>query len=368
MKVLCRVFFSGLVFLVFPILVYTQSNAKLGPRIGDNWMVGASFGPTFFSGDLNEKRLWPASGDFRMGGTLYAGRQMNQIFTLRGQFLFGKTAGTKDSLHFDATLLEGNANTLINLSNLIGGYNARRLFFVYATFGLGITGWTTTVTDNKNGTLIPNPASGWKAAGVFPLGLGGYFSINNKINIGLEYTLRPTTSDLVDGKKGGFVIDMYSYLALGITVNFNKGTRKQPDVVDIKRDGPLLVNLPKCDPVPVPKGPADPVQRMDKLPSLPPSPVSGPLPDANYKYKVQIFAFSQRIYSSESIRKRYKIPVPVNREYSDGLYRYTVGSTDNLQEARELRDRMISNGIRDAFIVAYSQDGKRMPFMQSLQQ
>jgi hypothetical protein len=343
------------------VIALGQSNAQLGKRFGDNWLIGFSVGPTFFSGDLNTKRLLPAAGDWRVGGTVFAGRQMNRIFTLRGQLFVGQTAGTKDTTHFSSTLLEGNINTMINFSNLIGGENPKRFFFVYGTIGIGAMGWKAKQTNTNSGAIIPNPASNWKMGASIPIGLGGYFSIHNKVNLALEYTVRPITSDLVDGVSGGFAIDMVSMLTLGVTINLNPGTRKLPDVVDIHNDQPINLQLPNCDKTKLPRKSTDGSLGMDKLPA-PPMTVS---PDANYTYKVQIFAFSDHIYAPETIRQRYHIPMPVSREYSDGFYRFTVGSTKNLEEARQIKNRMIEAGIHDAFIVAYNEDGERMPFDQN---
>jgi len=348
-----------------------QSNAKLGTRFGDNWLIGASVGPTFFSGDLNANRIFPSAGDWRAAGSLFVGRQMNSIFTLKGQFLFGKTAGTKETgndgkpinLHFDATLLEGTIQTMINFSNLIGGVNPKRHLFLYGVVGVGATGWKTIKINTVTNEQVNIDGSAWKGGAVFPAGGGLYYSIANKVNLGLEWTFRILASDLLDGTAGGFKLDIYNYLSFGITLNLNKGGGKVPDVREYRDEGPVILNLPKCEPKPMPASSAEIKSDMPKLP-LPPS--LSPPADEQYIYKVQIFAFSQRIYSPETIRKRYHIPMEVSREYNGGVYRFIVGSTENLEEAREIRDRMIHAGIHDAFIVAYKDD-QRMPFMQALQ-
>ncbi|MFH1160567.1 MAG: SPOR domain-containing protein [bacterium] len=347
-----------------------QSNAKLGNRFGENWLIGATVGPTFFSGDLNINRIFPSSGDWKAAGSVFFGRQMNSIFTLRGQFLFGKTAGTKVTgsdgkpvnLHFDATLLEGNINTMINFSNLIGGVNPNRHLFLYGVLGIGATGWKTTKINTVTNEQIQIDGSAWKTGAVFPAGAGIYYSIANKVNLGIEWTFRILASDFLDGTAGGYKLDIYDYLSFGITLNLNKGRGKPPDVKEYRDEGPIILNLPRCEPKPMPSFPEMKTE-MAKLP-LPPS-LSSPAED-QYVYKVQIFAFSQKIYSPETIKQRYHIPMEVSREYSGGLYRYIVGSTENLAEAREIRDRMINVGIHDAFIVAYK-DNQRMPFMQVLQ-
>jgi len=352
-----------LILFAFSVYLSAQSNVKLGPRFGDNWFMGISAGPTFFSGDLNTNRFLPQSGDLTGAGSFIFGRKISHVFAMRGQVLFGKAAGRKSTkqdgtpvdLMFNSTVVDGNINTMINFSNLIGGFNPKRVFFVYGTAGIGFSYWKTTLSEITNPeTPIVNPASSGKVAGVLPVGLGAYYSIANKVNLGLEYTVRTLTSDLLDGVEGGFKMDIYSFLSFSVVLNLNKATRKSPDVIDYKKDGPIILNLPKCDPLPVPPLKSD--LAMDKLP---PPPSVGVDLSKFYMFKVQIFAFSQHIYSPETIRKRYHIPLPVSREYSDGLYRFTVGSTDSFDEAKNIRQQMIDAGVTDAFIVGYTRDGQR---------
>lgn len=348
--------------------VFAQTNAKLGTSFKENWFIGASAGPTFFSGDLNEKRFLPYKGDLTGGGSIYAGRQMNQIFSLRMQLFIGGLAGTKlnfadnspANLHFTSTIFDVNVNTMVNLSNLISGYHEKRHFFVYGTVGIGITNWKTIKSSTIPDEVSEEQTSLSRSTAVIPFGLGAYYSIANKVNIGLEWTYRLATSDFVDDFKGGFAVDIYDYLGVSITYNFNKPSKHAPDVLDYKKEeqGPIVLNLPKCDPATLPKPQQSDAQSL----MLPPPPSLSKSP-MDLEYKVQIFAFSQRIYSPQTIRQRYHIPMAVNREYSNGLYRYTVGSTRNLEEARQLKARMISIGISDAFIAAYHQ-GERVPYTE----
>ncbi|NQV03790.1 MAG: hypothetical protein HQ542_14160 [Bacteroidia bacterium] len=347
-------------FIAFPVYLSAQSNVKLGTRFGDNWFIGLTAGPTFFSGDLNTNRFLPQAGDWRFAGSFIFGRQISHVFSLRGQVLFGKTAGRKATkqdgtpvdLSFNSTAFDGNINTMINFSNLIGGFNPKRNFFVYGTVGVGAAYFSTTQRDLVTNAVVPSAASSSNVTAMIPAGFGAYYSIANKVNLGLEYTLRTLTTDMLDGVAEGFKLDMYSFLSFTVILNLNKATKKTPDVVDYKKDGPIILNLPKCDPIPVLAS----LNQVDKLP-LPPS-ISIDL-EKFYLFKVQIFAFANRIYSPETIRKRYHIPLAVSREYSDGLYRFTVGSTESIDEARVIRGQMISAGVTDAFIVGFTADGER---------
>lgn len=350
-----------LLLFVSPLLLSAQANLKLGKNFGGNWFLGLSVGPTFFSGDLNTNRFLPQAGDWTFAGAFNFGRQISNVFSLRGQVLYGGLAGKKATkmdgtpvdTSFNSTIVDGNINTMINFSNLFGGFNPKRTFFVYGTVGIGAFYWKATLKNLITGIEVPNGALPGKVAVTIPVGFGAYYSIANKVNLGLEYTLRTITSDMVDGIDQGFKLDMYSLISLNVTLNLNKATRKSPDVVDYKKDGPIVLNLPKCDPIPTM---AQKDMGMDKLP--PPPSIAADL-SKYYLFKVQIFAFAKRIYSPETIRKRYKIPMPVSREYSDALYRFTVGSTESIDEARDIVKRMVDAGIDDAFIIGYTRDGER---------
>ncbi|MBE0647474.1 MAG: SPOR domain-containing protein [Bacteroidales bacterium] len=357
--------FSKILFVFFllicPVYLSAQANVKLGKSFRENWFIGLSVGPTFFSGDLNVNRFLPQSGDWRVAGTFNFGRQLSHVFSLRGQVLFGGVAGRKATkqdgtpvnLKFTSTIVDGNFNTMINFSNLIGGFNPKRAFFVYGTVGIGAIYYKPIQTDLITGLTVPNGASSGQVTAMIPVGFGAYYSIANKVNLGLEYSFRTLTSDMLDGVAEGFKLDMYSLLSFNITLNINKPTKKKAEVADYKKDGPIIINLPKCDPVPKM---AEADMGMEKLP---PPPSVGLNLDKYYLFKVQIFAFAQRIYSPETIRKRYHIPLPVSREYSDGLYRFTVGSTESIDDAKEILHQIVNAGITDAFIVGYTRDGER---------
>ncbi|TSA28356.1 MAG: SPOR domain-containing protein [Bacteroidetes bacterium] len=356
--------------VAFPVFLAAQSNAKLGDRFSSNWFLGLSAGPTFFSGDLNTNRFLPQSGDWRFAGTFFFGRQISHVFSLRGQVLFGKVAGRKETkqdgtpvnLSFTSTVVDGNFNTMINFSNLIGGYNPKRSFFVYGTVGIGAGYWKTTQRSLLTNEVALTSDSVGRITAMIPAGIGAYYSIANKVNLGLEWTLRTLTSDMLDGVAEGFRLDMYSLLSFNVTLNLGKPAGRKTDPVDYRKDGPIVLNLPKCNPLPVPSK-----QNQMGMDKLPPPPSVAAIPAENYLYKVQIFAFAQHIYSAGTIQKRYHIPMSVSREYSNSLYRFTVGSTQSLEEARDILNRMRNAGISDAFIVAYDRNGERTGWREPMQ-
>ncbi|MCX6284144.1 MAG: hypothetical protein NTW31_07925 [Bacteroidetes bacterium] len=210
--------FLILLFLLFlGSRVESQTIGTLGKRFFDNWSISISGGPNIFFGDIKEYKYLPATSpinEIRYAGTLSLNRQLSHVFMLRGQFLWGQLAGEKlkykdgspCNQYFTSTLFELNLNTTINFSNLILRYNPKRFFFVYGTIGAGAVNWITKKKDITTDAIIATDGS-WEKINphiVIPAGLGAYFSIKDKVNLGLEWTVRSLAIDRLDATVGGF--------------------------------------------------------------------------------------------------------------------------------------------------------------------
>jgi len=363
--------------------------------------MSISGGPTVFFGDLKEYRYLPATSpinEIRYAGTLSLNRQLSHVFMLRGQFLFGQLAGEKlkykdGSLcnqYFGSTVFELNLNTTINFSNLILRSNPKRFFFVYGTVGAGVTDWITKKRDITTHAIIATDGS-WSTINphlVIPAGLGAYFSIKNKVNLGLEWTVRYMAIDRLDATVGGYPYDAYSLLAVNLTYNFDKpSSSKLSPASPQKQIGPpppqplLAAEIaaekqkeqaakaqaayPKLPP-PLPMNdtilPKQPVLLPDTTPKeefLEPDTIELSAPVKGISYRVQIFAFKDNTYSAEGIREKFSINHTVSKEYSGGWYRYTIGLFTNLTEAKKLMTELrTTRKIPDAFIAKYI-NGKR---------
>lgn len=379
-----------------------QTQGALGKRFFDNWSVGVSGGPNIFFGDLKVNRFWPASNnmnEWRFAGSVYLIRQLSHVFSIRGQLLYGQIAGTRRvysdgspcNQYFEGYLAEPNLNVMVNFMNMFG-YSPTRKFFIYGTVGLGMTFWHTKKYDlvskaqiGEAGKAFPD----WTKAGSIPAGLGAYYNIGDKINLGLEWTLRGLNSDKLDATVGGFQYDMYSYLSVNLTFNFNKrnqGTLKSANMG--KNMGPVP---PKPDIPLAQKATEKPADLYQQKPSLK-SPVTKdtllyrkPAIDENLisendlgeeesegslqagpivpglSYRVQIFAFRTDSHTAESIQTRFHLTEPVYKEFTDGWYRFTVGSFKTLQAAKAFLTQVkTKNKVKDAFIARYK-DGVRIP-------
>ena len=393
-------FFILLVLLFAASRVSSQTNGTLGSRFFSNWSISLSGGPNIFFGDLKEFRFLPATSpvnEIRFAGTLSLNRQLSHVFMLRAQFLWGGLAGEKvkykdGSLcnqYFESTLFELNLNTTINFSNLILRYNPKRFFFVYGTVGVGMSDWITKTRDITTKEIIRRDGS-WSTINphlVIPAGLGAYFSIKDKVNLGLEWTIRALAIDRLDATVGGYPYDMYSLFAFNITYNFNKpSNNKLSPASPQKQIGPPPPQPLLAAEIAAEKQKEQAAKEQASYPRLtPPSPsqdsvhpkqpVLTPyttaseeiLPDTNImdtpvkgiSYRVQVFAFKENTFSAEQVKEKLRLSQDVVKEFSGGWYRYTVSSFTDFNKAKKLmNDLRATKEVPDAFVAKYI-NGKR---------
>ena len=76
-------------------------------------------------------------------------------------------------------------------------------------------------------------------------------------------------------------------------------------------------------------------------------------------YKVQIYAVKNDRVDISVLKKAYNINEEITEEKSYQWSRYTVGKFKTFAEANELRKKMVSKGLKGAFVVTY-ENGKRV--------
>lgn len=83
-------------------------------------------------------------------------------------------------------------------------------------------------------------------------------------------------------------------------------------------------------------------------------------------YKVQIGAFKEEVPIELAVIYMKLAPKGVNyRLREDGFTVYTVGATNNIEEANRLKQEVINEGITDAFLVAFEND-KQVPIIGTI--
>lgn len=189
--------------------------------------AGGGLGMTGYLGDANMSNLWSNPGFDAM--LLFRYLRNPRIAFKTGLYigsLSGNTADMTDVLpdqaqfKFSTTFYELSEMFEFNFLNYGIGEKYRNLkrFTPYITAGLGVTMWT---SDGYLG-----------AAFTIPLGVGAKFKINRRLNLGLEFLMKKTFSDRLDGEnlsdphliKSGFAknTDWYSTLSLTLSYEFSK--------------------------------------------------------------------------------------------------------------------------------------------------
>ncbi len=85
---------------------------------------------------------------------------------------------------------------------------------------------------------------------------------------------------------------------------------------------------------------------------------------AGVTYSVQIGAY-RRMLAVSYFRETFSFKAIVNAEQHEGLNKYTTGLFNSYQAARDNRNQVRTNGISDAFVIAYN-NGKRITVQEAL--
>ena len=371
----------------FSLSSFSQTQGVLGKRFFDNWSIGVGGGPNIFFGDLKVHKFWPAGtnmNELKFGGTFTLTRQLSHVFAIRGQFLYSEISGTKRQYkngnpcneYFDGNILEGNVNTTINFSNLLSGrYKPTRKFFIYGTIGVGTSSWNSNVKQLY--TAIPlrvsDSLANWTTTVMGLVGIGAFVNLGDKVNLGVEWTLHGLNTDHLDATPGGFKYDAYSMLSFNLTYNFNKhNPGKEPDANANKAYVPVIIQPQNQKTKPVESPPETVVPKKDTT-AIDTSRGTrefhteqnseGSLAGQQEKgliFRVQIFAFRNDTYTALEVAGKFNLDQEVYKDFSEGWYRFTIGSFANYADAKNLKNQMRKRGFKGAFIVRYN-NGVRVP-------
>jgi hypothetical protein len=386
---------------LLPMSVHSQTQGVLSKKWYGNWSIGISGGPNIFFGDLKVHRFFPATtneNEVRFAGSFYLIRQLSHVFALRGQVLYGELSGTKRvyksgapcNQYFVGNILDYSINTTINFSNLLFRYKPKRIFFIYGTLGVGMSNWITKKKDLNTHQQIggSGSAKNWTTEWMIPAGLGAYFNIRDKVNLGVEWTLRGVNSDKLDATVGGFPYDMYSYLSLNLVYNFNKRNE-----IDLESAHPTMppVTFPKPKYESSPstsvsqdslgagtgqplRGSTDTLEMilMEAMDSIygrdtiadttvveettiiTEEPYQHPGVEPDIFYRVQIMASSTGKQTPLFVQRYFRLSMLVIKERSEGYYRYYVGEFEQEAEANQLATALHRKpGLKHAFVVKY---------------
>lgn len=213
-------------FLILTVLLFA-AGAPCAAQEDYRFDAGGGFGMTGYLGDANTSNLWSNPGFDGM--LLFRYLRSPRIAFKTGFYigtLSGNTADMADVLpdaaqfKFSTTFFELSEMFEFNFFNYGIGESYRKLkrWSPYITAGVGATMWT---TDGYTG-----------GAFTLPFGIGAKFKLNERLNLGLEFLMKKTFADKLDGTnlsdphaiKSGFAknTDWYSTLSVTLSYEFSK--------------------------------------------------------------------------------------------------------------------------------------------------
>jgi hypothetical protein len=219
-----KAFQSCLILLLVPFLLTGQSSIqKRAGSFKDNWSVNLNAGMTSYYGDLSlydnnfslklKHESLPAIG-------VLGNKQLKHGFSLSGQFLYGRLKGQKKNLKMSSQLIEYNAHLRLNLAELFTGRSNPKVGLTVFG-GIGNFIFHTTLIELLEGGTIEESFRTRVPEFVYFAGGGGSFSINSKIGITTELSVRKFQNDKMDGVVADHAHDYYTYLSFGITHKIN---------------------------------------------------------------------------------------------------------------------------------------------------
>lgn len=175
-----------------PLTVLLMSCAALASAQEDGYLmeIGLGGGGSFYMGDANSKLYNNTNGAF----AVMARYNVNPRFSLKSDFAVAGISGSTensygvlpgDELSFSRTVYDFGVQIEWGFCGYgMEGWNGCHRLAPYGLLGVGMT-------------FAPKPAENDFAAN-FPVGLGLRYKLSERVNIGVEWTMRFSTSDRLD--------------------------------------------------------------------------------------------------------------------------------------------------------------------------
>jgi len=190
-------------------------------KISDNynqWSAGLDLGMMHGMGNYKsntDKTAW----EFGFG--LRGGYQMNHVFGLRADVIFGTVSGSGgDGVHYYNTdITDFSLSGTMSISNLsLSGKNSKK-WNTYLSLGLGGSSYDASLKQADDVEVGTASSLALKV----PIGIGTQFKLNNHWNIDLNYTYNAVFDgdwNAVSGTESG--VRSYGYFNLGVNYLFGK--------------------------------------------------------------------------------------------------------------------------------------------------
>ena len=403
--------FTVLLLFVLFLKPFASFSQKIQPN---RWVIKADGGVSVFFGDVKRYDYAPdheSPSEIQPMFSVSIGKEISKIFSVRGQFLFGKLSGHKKTAryNFKSDILAGNLLADINLYYLFTGDRfGKNKFNAFASLGVGYTNWDSKLYfDTPPATGSDIMAENSKGAFSIPVALSVEYVINRNFAVNAEGLLSVVTSDEVDAKVGGIEFDRFTYGSVGIVYKFKIKSKVKESKINYSLD-PSLYEAKPGDPQYVEKKDVavaavvtaekqeEKIEVVEKesavvvvnddkavaetVANKKQETVKAEEPKESFKidhsiesvaiqkeiwvdrgqdpwpgieFSVQFLASKQQL-DIDQIKTTVGIAEDIYERYDNAWYRYTMGRFHKVWKAKELRNILRSKyGIEDAFIVVY---------------
>jgi len=356
-------------------------------NLSHEWQFNYHIGFTQYYGDASNNGYFKKmSGESAFGTGIMARKFLTPTFALGAGFYYSSIKSHKQKAATGAVVdfelsgkyYDGSVHLYVDLNNLFWEEAPRKVSF-YSTIGLGYSGWNNQLTDHLSGLVINsgdavNGTATKKSGVVVPIGLGVNYLLGNNWALNFEGNLHTVLSDDVDMWADGFKYDQPFYTQIGISYYFDSKEKQKTPKTRGERprmNNAAIQNQKNMDQIPLydyRKQPVKPVVKKVKPTAPEVIDQAQVSPSGNLKgmvYRVQILAKNQSMRSVDGLKRQFGLSGEIFENFQDGVYRYSVGSFSNYQQALIYSQELKQRGIADAFVVVY-QDNKRIKLTDNL--
>ncbi len=226
---------------------YNPKASYDGPYKQNTWSVSAHFGPAQFFGDLREYDFFPVTknssdskSELSFQGGLTVNKQLSYLLGLRADGSMGQLKGMKRRLYnryFTADYYDASVSATVNLKGLLMGPNKMKHWKIDGYVGVGHVWYDSKAYALGNETLIRS-TDGFRNDWTVPVGVTVNYEVSPRIDIGLDFRLTHTNSDVVDATWGG---DYSTNPNDGQGIHTLKNSRKGNSALDKYGYGSLML-------------------------------------------------------------------------------------------------------------------------------
>lgn len=324
----------------------------------NSWQVGGLLGIGQYYGDISDKNFFQKlSGESHTSGGVFARIIFNDVIGVGLSFNVSRVYSEKyndatdheKQLAMASNVIQVGPHVYFNFSNLFFGKN-QRLVDVYGTAGVQYASWRSSLRNYFTGTYLyesdNHGDSGFNTSGaILPASLGVAFNIAKGVQIHLEQSLQLVLSDEIDFYVDGFKNDILATTQVGVSYTFGSKERSKKPINPTYEEE--MVKVVEYKPI-APRN-------TEEKPKIEVTETSAPA-QINHnavEFRVQILALNKPTSNVKGFLPHATFDYPIVENQANGLFRYSIGSFATFSQAEVYAQKMRSQGIRDAFVVAY---------------